>query len=631
MRTYKRSLPERLSAALLALVLVMALAPTAWASASKELAYCTHCNSWSLEVVEIRKGTCQEEAIYQYVCQNKNCGYTELVMGKKDPDNHAGARYTDDGNGYHSGVCEYHKPNVIVTAMPHEFNDNGVCIKCYAVDYNSVAMNLPEELLFPVAFNSSDAKLSVGELKLTLGGTNVTDDYNLSYSWYDQAGSLVANTAEYILPASVTEQEGTYYYVLHVNASPKSSTRKPVVGTCTVTVTVEDLITASAVISQDEGSLYLGDPDSWSGESVFTQIYTAVLESCRRGAYPDYVMFHDLPANSTVGSLNVSVASTLYYFEAGTGQRPLENVKFTAATGSSATTGDYKVAFTAYDTDGNTYSGVLTITVQKYADNMDVVLTTSKDGTVTLDPEAFEEFWYRTYANGELDSISFLETPKPNTEGSLHVDYISPAAPGLRATTKDNFYVVPGRGQYGIDSVTFVPGVKSEYVVLPFEAEGTKNNGRKGYLDGALYIFIQSGGSADVTVAASSAGTALSAEDFRKAYQSATGGTGTSFYIQLLEVPAKGTLYVGRTASRPGTSLNAKSVFNYSFSYSSSRGESISTLTYVPALGSTGSESVRYVACSAQGTPCIPARSPSVPAPRLRRLCLKRLPDWSWI
>lgn len=609
MITHRKSLPARLTAALLALVMVLALAPTALAA---PVVRCAQCGSIDGPSTEIRAATCTTQGRYEYTCPNASCklyNVPQSVSVGYDPDVHAAAVYEDNGDGTHSGVCTEHlshSGDVSIGPEKHTPGANGVCTKCGAVDYSDITLNLPKSLTVPVALGSAGAKLSAGEVKVLLGERNdVTNDYNLSYTWYYQ-GSPVASTEEYVLPETVTSKEGTYYYTLFVSATPKNSLRQPVPSSCNVTVQVKELITATAAVSSDETSFYLGDPDTWSGESVSAQIYAQVQDLCARDADPDYVVFHTLP-NSSVGSLNVSTLSTLYYFEDYTGKRALDDVKFTVASGAGAVTGDYTVGFTVYDTDRKSYEGVLAITVQQYTGNMDVVLAASAGAPVSLSASDFEDFWTQVYGSGVLDSISFEETPR-STEGSLYVDYISASAPGLRVTAKDTFFVAPGKNQYSIDAVTFVPGVKqSEYITLDFEARGTKNNGRVGYLSGTLYIFIHTGGSADVTVTAASGGTALSPEDFQKAYQSATGGTGSSFYIQLLEVPARGELYVGRTATRQGTLLTQRAVSGYTFSYSDSRGESISTLTYLPAAG-TSPESVRYVACSAQGKPLYTGR-----------------------
>lgn len=590
-------------AALLALVMMLTLAPTALAVTDIK---CAICGSTNGKITEIVKATCATRARYEYVCPKSDCpmhDQSQLFTGEYDMYNHEAAYtvYTDLGDGTHSGVCNHHKPSVELKAEPHDFNSSGVCVKCGAADYSMVEMTLEKAMTIPVALNAEGAKLSVGDVKVVLGSADITADYELSYMWYNRQGSLVGNAAEYVLPDSVTGEEGTYYYSLYVMAVPLSTTSRPPVNrSCSVTVQVSELVTASATITTDDEMLYLGDEDYWSAYSVSAQIYDAVQNLCARGAEPDYVCFKAQPVTD-VGKLeNVTTTSMRYYFEGK--NNLLDDVRFIPGKAS----GDFVVGFTVWDTDKESYDGLLTITVQQVVGDMDVVYTTAKDTPVTLDAADFEDFWYRTHPRGELESISFEETPR-STEGSLYCDYVSASLPGTRVTTRDVFYVDPGRNQQGIDEVTFLPGVKqADYITLNFSAHGTRNNGNSANLNGTMYIFLGSGKVTDVTVKAVAAGTALDPEAFQKAFQSATGSTGASFYIQLLDVPESGELYVGRTATRTGTRLTQSTIEGRPFAYSASRGEAISSLTYVP--GKAATESIRYVAGSAQGKPLYAGR-----------------------
>lgn len=588
-------------AALLALVMMLTLAPTAMAAVTVK---CPECGSTDGKRTEIRVATCATEGRYEYVCNNKSCslyGVVQSINVGYDNYNHE-AVYTDLGDGTHSGKCSHHGKNPVeLKSEPHDFNSSGVCVKCGAADYSMVEMTLEKTMTIPVALNAEGAKLSVGDVKVVLGSADITADYELSYMWYNRQGSLVGNAAEYVLPDSVTGEEGTYYYSLYVMAVPLSTTSRPPVNrSCSVTVQVSELVTASATITTDDEMLYLGDEDYWSAYSVSAQIYDAVQNLCARGAEPDYVCFKTQPVTD-VGKLeNVTTTSMRYYFEGK--NNLLDDVRFIPGKAS----GDFVVGFTVWDTDKESYDGLLTITVQQVVGDMDVVYTTAKDTPVTLDAADFEDFWYRTHPRGELESISFEETPR-STEGSLYCDYVSASLPGTRVTTRDVFYVDPGRNQQGIDEVTFLPGVKqADYITLNFSARGTRNNGNSANLNGTMYIFLGSGKVTDVTVKAAAAGTALDPEAFQKAFQSATGSTGASFYIQLLDVPESGELYVGRTATRTGTRLTQSTIEGRPFAYSASRGEAISSLTYVP--GKAATESIRYVAGSAQGKPLYAGR-----------------------
>ena len=67
----------------------------------------------------------------------------------------------------------------------------------------------------------------------------------------------------------------------------------------------------------------------------------------------------------------------------------LEDVRFIV--GEEA--GDFVVGFTAYDTDGESYAGVLTITVQQYTGDMDVLYIAARNGELALSAKDFEDFW----------------------------------------------------------------------------------------------------------------------------------------------------------------------------------------------------------------------------------------------
>lgn len=590
----KKNPCKRPLAALLALVLTLTLAPAAAAAAER----CPYCQSTCEETV-LHEANCHEAGVIKYTCLNKDClsKYSTLKETEINDRNHD-MLYTDNGDGTHSGVCREH-PKQTEGPETHRFA-NGICEQCGAPNYSAVTMDLPAEKTVPIALGDTTAKLSAGDIRLTLGSANITDDYELSYLWYDysQSGRQVGDTEEYRLPASIYGKEGTYYFVLVVNAKPKGTiSRMPLAQTCRVIVQVDELITASAVITSEDGELYLGDEDGWSADSVSSQIYDAVQNLCGRGARPDYVRFNDV-SGSSVGKLNITSTNTKYAF--GETSKDLDDVRFTA----EGTAGDFVVGFTAYDTDGESYAGVLTITVQQYTGDMDVLYIASRNEPLTLSSKDFEAFWEDVCPNGELEYICFDQLPR-SVDGTLYTEYESSfRADPLRLN--DELYVEPVRRQYAIDNAVFVPSVgvkQTSYITLKFTGYGTRSTGRDADRKGVIYIFFtDTAGSADVSVTASTGGTALDPAAFRKAYQNVMGGTGTdSFYIQLLDVPVNGGLYLDRTASKTGTLLTPSNAEGRLFACGTGRGETIGALTYVP--GTAASESVRYVASSTQGKP----------------------------
>lgn len=614
----KKNTCRRPLAALLALVLTLTLAPAAYAAP----VICPNCNSVCFETV-LHEANCHEVGVIKYECRNSQClnKYSTLKEVGYNSGNHDMV-YTDNGDGTHSGVCRWHTNQ---TAGPEEHRfANGICERCGAPNYSAVAMDLPTEKIVPIALGDASAKLSAGNIRLTLGSANITDDYELSYFWYDysQDGRQVGNTAEYQLPASIYGREGTYYFVLVVTAKPKGTiSRAPLSQTCRLVVQVDELITASAVITTETGRLRLGDMDGWSAASVSNQIYDAVQNICGRSARPSYVCFSDVQGSS-VGKLDITSTGAKYGFgETAWDMRNLEDVYFTAA----GEAGDFTVGFTAYDTEGEKYAGVLTITVQQYAGDMDVLYIASRNEPMKLSAKDFEKFWDGVCPNGRLEYICIDQLPR-SVDGTLYTEYESAfRTDALRLD--DELYANPVNRQYGIDDIVFVPSVgvkQTSYITLPFTACGARSTGRETKRSGVIYIFFtDSAGAADVSITAPANGAALDPAAFRKAYQNVMGGTGTdSFYIQLLDVPASGALYLDRSSTKGGTLLTQSNVEGRLFACGAGRGEAVGALTYVP--GKAASESVRYVASSTQGKPLfagdIRFTSTSVPDPSVTTL-----------
>ena len=574
---------KKLTALLLTLVMLLSLMPTALAAATS----CPKCQATGIDVAETatRTATCYQKGEIKLHC-NK-CSFEWIEPTDINPSNHE-YKFQDNGDGTHSGECPYHY-NARIDKQAHQIV-NGRCTVCLAVDYSKVTISLPENPAVYVPLGSTDFGLTLGDVAMSIGSADITGDYNLTYSWYHQ-GTLVYTGDSYVLPASVTEKEGDLSYVCFVMAVPKSGlTTQPISASCTVTVHVRNLITAHATVGLDDTYLALGDMDRWSTQSVEEQIYKAAYDAGR--GTPQYVVFGAKPV-SKVGALEVESGSR-YYFDRST--YDLSNVRFRP---SKEATGPYAINFTVYNDANESFYGVLTVTVQQYAGNLDVLYTTSKDMPVTLDGDDFADFWNKSYPRGALIRVTFTELPS-TYEGGLYTGYASNARPGTRIKTRDTFYMDPGNSQYGIDDLTFVPGVRQgEYVAVPFEAFGTNDRDRQTYLDGVMYVFVSSGEAEDITWKVSPGGSYnFNEEDLLRVYQKATGNAGSNFYIQLLDVPASGTLYAGYSNGR-GVKLTEASIAARPFYYSGSRGELISSLTYV----SNGaiSDAVRYVAYDLQG------------------------------
>ena len=469
----KITLRRRVPALLLTLVMLLAMTPAAQAVVVDRNSECpkstntSKSHDWRNEEV-VSEANCHEGGLLRYTCSY--CSNTSYVETKVDPDNHD-AVCTDNGDGTHSGVCEYHGKNgEEIVREKHNYDKDGICRQCRALEYSAIKVTVSSPELRFVPLDSTDYKLALDDVHLTLNGKDITNDYNLTYNWFYQ-GRQVSSDEAYTLPTSITGKEGSYVYTCFVQGLPKvSQSAQPVQGSCMVTVRVEDLIAAQATVGRDEKFLELGEADNWSSLSVAEQIFDAV--SLRSRYTLDYVCFES--TDSKLGGLDTKGRSVKYFYDATGSRESLEDVRFRP---SGEASGAFSVNFYAYDTNGKEFPGVLTVTVQQHAGSMDVMLVTAKDEPVALSTEAFEDFWAESYSKGDLDRISFLEMPN-SAEGILYTDFTSLSSTGARVRSGELFYVDPGRRDTGIDEVTFVPGSRqTEYVIIPFTAYGTSDRG----------------------------------------------------------------------------------------------------------------------------------------------------------
>lgn len=588
----KRNVPRRRGISLLlALAMVLTLVPTALAADTCPEGGKHDVNEWE----DIREATCYEGGVQRGTCTK--CKELVYEDTRKDPNNHDKryATYTDNGDGRTHTVecdnCDIYKDN-----ETHKFV-NGRCSKCLAVDYNDVTLSLPRDSVVYVELGDEDAQLKLEGAKVTLGTANITDEYNISYNWYE-GGKLISSDDTYDLPSDVVEEEGKYTYVCFVMAVPKTSfSGATKSGSCVVTVEVQDLATAHAALPADEEYLDFDETNSRTPDSLYDQIYDAVNE--RSKERPEYIVFDTVPSTD-VGKIDAKEDERYYFGSTSSRYLDLADLSFEVKDGEDSV-GTYTAAFIAYDEDGNEYPGVLTISVEQSLGEMDVMYTTDDGDAVTLSGDDFEEFWLDTYSKGALTSISFTTLPR-TSQGTLYYDYTSASRPGTRVRTGDDFYFDDdSRNRVLIDEVVFLPAEDySGYVSIPFEAEGENNRGKADTLSGDLCVLVSSGEVESVSYQVTAGGAVqMDEDDFLSVYQEATGSRGSSFYIQLMELPDSGALYVDYTGTTKDTALRERDLEDSFFYYSSSRQDEISDLTYVSGSGLT--DSFRYLAYSTSG------------------------------
>ncbi len=373
-------------------------------------------------------------------------------------------------------------------------------------------------------------------------------------------------------------------------------------------VNVGNTFNVTATVSSGETGFTLGSTNMKTTTSVVNQIASALYSSVV-GSYRtlSHVIFGSV--TSTYGSLNATAGTAYYYGGSSLYYGNLENITFVPS--SYNYTGSATFSFTAYDTLGGAYPGTLTITVEKGGSNLDVAYSATLGQTVQLNAQDFSDFWQKETGNlGTLRYVTFGNSS--STVGRLYYTSVNGQQIAVPGSTVQ-FYVSPSYNQTSLGSVSFVPsktGVsyRTGTLAVPFTAYGTTSavSAAVTSRSGMMYIMVTNGTVEDISYQAPATGMKLDGSDFLTVYRKATNSTlaTTAMYIQLLDVPAYGTLYYGSGSYlTSGTKLTATNIGSMLFSSNSAASNSISNITYIPGT-TKAADTIRYVAYStSNGTP----------------------------
>ena len=373
-------------------------------------------------------------------------------------------------------------------------------------------------------------------------------------------------------------------------------------------VNVGNTFNVTATVSSGETGFTLGSTNMKTTTSVVNQIASALYSSVV-GSYRtlSHVIFGSV--TSTYGSLNATAGTAYYYGGSSFYYGNLENITFVPS--SYNYTGSATFSFTAYDTLGGAYPGTLTITVEKGGSNLDVAYSATLGQTVQLNAQDFSDFWQKETGNlGTLRYVTFGNSS--STVGRLYYTATNGQQVAVPGSTVQ-FYVSPNYTQTSLGSVSFVPsktGVsyRTGTLAVPFTAYGTTSavSAAVTSRSGMMYIMVTNGAVEDISYQAPVTGMKLDGSDFLTVYRKATNSTlaTTAMYIQLLDVPAYGTLYYGSGSYLTnGTKLTASNIGSMLFSSNSGATNSISNITYIPGT-TKAADTIRYVAYStSNGTP----------------------------
>ena len=457
---------------------------------------------------------------------------------------------------------------------------------------NNLQMNYNSQQILSVTAINGGSPLGAS-VTWTTSDPSVVGFYNSGYGSNSAVGT------------SVTLYTGT-------RAGQATITASTAIGGQTYTaqclVNVGNTFNVTATVSSGETGFTLGSTNMKTTTSVVNQIASALYSSVV-GSYRtlSHVIFGSV--TSTYGSLNATAGTAYYYGGSSFYYGNLENITFVPS--SYNYTGSATFSFTAYDTLGGAYPGTLTITVEKGGSNLDVAYSATLGQTVQLNAQDFSDFWQKETGNlGTLRYVTFGNSS--STVGRLYYTATNGQQVAVPGSTVQ-FYVSPNYTQTSLGSVSFVPskmGVsyRTGTLAVPFTAYGTTSavSAAVTSRSGMMYIMVTDGAVEDISYQAPATGMKLDGSDFLTVYRKATNSTlaTTAMYIQLLDVPAYGSLYYGSGSYlTSGTKLTTANIGSMLFSSNSAASNSISNITYIPGT-TKAADTIRYVAYStSNGTP----------------------------
>ena len=292
-------------------------------------------------------------------------------------------------------------------------------------------------------------------------------------------------------------------------------------------------------------------------------------------------LYYGYSSSSSKGS-EVKTTTKLYY---DTDDTPyLDKVAFVPY---SNYTGTVTIGYTGYDTDGESYSGTLKISVE--GGNVDdVTYETGSSETVVFDGSDFnnvcDDAGYDT-----LDYIKIAALPSASC-GKLYYGYSSSSSKGSEVKTTTKLYYDTDDTPY-LDKVAFVP-VSGYTGTVTIKYTGYDTDGQS--YSGSIKITVASIGDITYTTPSNTKVT-FNANDFNNICSAATSKT-LSYVKFTLPPSASGKLYYNYTSS-----TNYTSAVTAGTSYYKNSTPYLANVSFVPASGYAGTVSISYTGYSSGG------------------------------
>lgn len=259
----------------------------------------------------------------------------------------------------------------------------------------------------------------------------------------------------------------------------------------------------------------------------------------------------------------------------------LDEVTFAPKTG---VTGNVSISFSMScvksRSNTRTVRGTVVISI---ADGTTITYTGEVDEEVEFDADDFEDVC-SDVTGRDLDYVKFsLPT---SSKGTLYAEYDGTSKGSTTAKSSDKFYVDPGKNEYGLDDVVFVPKT-SGTVELTYTAYNTRGTS----FTGKVKITTTAGALRDISYSVTgTSGVTFKASDFTAALKAKTSKALSSVTFTLPRSTEGVLYYNGTTRVSASTQYKATGSTN-----------SLDKVSFVPASTASGSVKISYTAKDTSG------------------------------
>lgn len=350
------------------------------------------------------------------------------------------------------------------------------------------------------------------------------------------------------------------------------------------------------IFNVEEGTASAGDIiySAKSGEDVEFDVndFEDFWENKYSKGSLDYVTFGSVSSSrgDLVDADGDKVSSrTKYYADPTSKQADLDGVTFEPGRNTKTTV---TIDFTAHGTNNSKRDAELsgTVVILYTEKDPEAIVYSSTGKNITLDADDFLDNYKDTMGSSASNiQIQFLEVP---SNGTLYYKYNERTEKGTELTSKNvanHTFSTSSRASKSIEDVTYVPDSRGRSDTVRFACY-TSGGDLRYYGE---VTFGQTVQNVTVNMTSTSSGVTFQASTFFNADDALLSASTISF-----GTPSSGTLYKNWNGTS-GTRVTASDMFSYVASVTGNA--SISTVTYVPVAGYSGTVTIPFSAYGAAG------------------------------